>query len=183
MALYHLTPHQPRRDLRSVPPAELRRYRIMARDIIERWVDYMRSNPVVLQRYKCDFVAERPHTIETWLEAAAIDSGVMHDNVDANMIFDETINPYRDADTTSIADIDEWNAVTYDYGFLEAAAADVLRRMRTERKQRHRFGIHHERPGDHRIPPCVLHQDCIDNPAIGATCVRVGMRDLRRRHR
>ena len=54
------------------------------------------------------------------------------------------------------------------------------RQQKTERKRRYeQFGVYNERPGRHRVAPCVLHEDCRDNPRdIGAGCARE-----QRRHR
>lgn len=143
---YKLEKFVPPRDPAELPAAKRRLYERAAREVIDTWLRWMRENPTWLDPNKpgresyCDVVAKGPPTTRTWLKALAMDSGVMHDSCDANMVFDEALRNVGlikgdpDEDEMTDEETDVWNDVTYNYGFLERAAANALKKAPAGRK-------------------------------------------------
>lgn len=144
---YHLEQFVPPRDPATLPPAKRRRYERAAAEIVKTWRRWMRENPGWMRTSPAerrasghgavnDAVAGKPPNERTWLAAMAVDSGVMHETCDANMVFDEALRRLKMIDDRMLDDelpageggqVDVWNDVTHNYGFLERAAAAALR--------------------------------------------------------
>lgn len=141
-----------KKDPSSLPARERAKYRAAAKNIIALWVKWMKEDPemahmtpyvpkgVVYNRQPGRF------TIRKWLKAAAKNASCMHDNCDANMVFDEVLRKHGLIDDRMLDEfpegrgqqMDAWNAVTYDYDFLEEAAKAALKRGTTKRTKRSR---------------------------------------------
>lgn len=107
--------------------------------IIALWIKWMEEDASML----------RGQTIDQWLEKAAADSTVMHDNCDANMVFDEALKaeglvPNDEELQQWELDIDDdeygrrqepiiavWNFVTFEHDLLEVAAEEALQQRKT----------------------------------------------------
>jgi hypothetical protein len=98
------------------------KYKIAAKGIITEWVSMMEAREV-------GYDMLQGGTVEEWLLAASEDSRVMHDNTDANVIFDRVLRKHRLIRGGRPMDFEEtWDAVTAT-GLLELAAeVELLRR-------------------------------------------------------
>lgn len=81
-----------------------------ARAILAQWIRLMSSYPREMVR------THGRESIKEWIVACAADASVMHDNCDANLIFDAVL------ETRGLSD--EWNEVT---DLLPEVAAEIVR--------------------------------------------------------
>lgn len=134
---YALTPHVPPRDPAELAAEVRSRYEDAAREIIATWIRSADPGTLRIEGRDCypDAVAGKPPTVATWLAAFAVDSCALHDTCDANMVFDDVLRRLGiigdDFDAGNEAHVKPWNAVTFDYGFLERAAAAALQEVET----------------------------------------------------
>lgn len=148
---YHLKKFVPPRDPATLAPATRRRYERAAAEIVKTWRRWMREHPAWMRTSPAerkasghgavnDAVAGKPPTERTWLAAMAVNSGVMHETCDANMVFDEALRRLKiigdDWDPGDDAQVGEWNDITYNYGFLERAAAAALKGSGSTKRKR-----------------------------------------------
>ena len=142
---YHLEKFVPPRDPASLEPATRRRYERAAAEIVRTWRRWMRENPDWMRTSRAsgkvnDAVAGKPPTERTWLAAMAVNAAVMHETCDANMVYEEVLRRLKvvgdDWDPGDDAQNREWNDITYNYGFLERAAAAALRKGGAARGRR-----------------------------------------------